>query len=61
MSRPTDSEIETMLSISKTQQAVTRAPDYWQGVEDALRWMLGEQMAVFEIHVLAAQQRAGKA
>lgn len=61
MRRP-DRDVRTLLGLALAQTQVSRAPDYWQGVEDGLRFALGEtpQAIAAWLDVLLAQgQRAG--
>lgn len=49
-------EIEQLAEVAKQQQTRSRAPDYWEGVEDALAWLQGETIPQFDPRLLATMQ-----
>lgn len=50
-------EVDELLSIAVHQIEVSRARDYWEGIEDALRWMLGTEIPSLEAHLTARRER----
>lgn len=53
-------EIDQLLTLAKEQQKVSRAPDFWQGIEDALLWMSGESVPTIDLHLMATNMKAGR-
>lgn len=47
-----ESEIRDLRGLAVKQQGISRARDYWEGVEDALAWANGESVPPIEAHLL---------
>jgi hypothetical protein len=54
----TEEELTTLRTVAAKQEGISRAQDYWQGVSDAIDWVLGAENPAISVWMMLEKKDA---